>query len=73
VRSDTSNRRLADNLAYTIEWTYTHPIYGMRKSIEIATIFEGRGYFVDYTAATTNFSKFLPVAEMMIESFQKTK
>jgi hypothetical protein len=73
VKFDTSNRRLADNLAYTIEWTYTHPTYGMRKSIEIATIFEGRGYFVDYTAATTNFSKFLPVAEMMIESFQKTK
>jgi hypothetical protein len=73
IESDTSNRRLADNLAYTIVWTYTHPAYGMRKSIEIATILGSRGYFVDYTAATTNFSKFLPVAEKMIESFQKTK
>ena len=61
------------NLAYTIVWTYTHPTYGMRKSIEIATILGSRGYFVDYTAATANFSKFLPVAEKMIESFQKTK
>jgi hypothetical protein len=73
IESDTSNRRLADNLAYTVVWTYTHPTYGMRKSIEIATILGSRGYFVDYTAATTNFSKFLPVAEKMIESFQKTK
>jgi hypothetical protein len=73
IKSDISNRRLADNLAYTIVWTYNHPTYGMRKSIEIATILGSKGYFVDYTAATTNFSKFLPVAEKMIESFQKTK
>jgi hypothetical protein len=73
IESDTSNRRLADNLAYTVVWTYIHPTYGMRKSIEIATILGSRGYFVDYTADTTYFSKFLPVAEKMIESFQKTK
>ncbi|MFL6457095.1 MAG: hypothetical protein ACJ71G_09030 [Nitrososphaeraceae archaeon] len=73
IESDTNNRRLAGNLAYTIVWTYVHPTYGMRKSIEIATILGSRGYFVDYTAAATNFSEFLPVAEKMIESFQKTK
>lgn len=73
IESDTSNRRLADNLAYTVVWTYIHPTYGMRKSIEIATILGSRGYFVDYTAAKTDFSKFLPVAEKIIESFQKTK
>ncbi|MFL6383454.1 MAG: hypothetical protein ACJ712_00610 [Nitrososphaeraceae archaeon] len=73
IESDTNNKRLANNLAYTIVWTYTHPTYGMRKSIEIATILGSRGYFLDYTAATANFSKFLPVAEKMIESFQKTK
>jgi hypothetical protein len=73
IESDANNRRLADNLAYTIVWTYIHPTYGMRKSIEVATILGSRGYFVDYTADTTNFSKFLPVAEKMIESFQKTK
>jgi hypothetical protein len=73
IESDTGNRQLTNNLAYTIVWTYTHPTYGMRKSIEIATILGSRGYFVDYTAAAANFSKFLPVAEKMIESFQKTK
>ena len=73
IESDTNNRRLAGNLAYTVVWTYTNPSYGMRKSIEIATIIGSRAYFVDYTAATTNFSKYLPVAEKMIKSFQKTK
>ena len=71
IQSDTNNRRLAGNLAYTVVWTYANPSYGMRKSIEIATIIGSRGYFVDYTAATTNFSKYLP--DKMIESFQKTK
>jgi hypothetical protein len=73
IESDTNNRRLAGNLAYTVVWTYTNPSYGMRKSVEIATITGSRGYFVDYTASTTNFSKYLPVAEKMIESFQKTE
>jgi hypothetical protein len=73
IQSDTNTRRLANNSAYTVEWTYTHPTYGMRKSIEIATILESRGYFVDYTAATEDFSKFLPIVEKMIESFQKSK
>jgi hypothetical protein len=73
IESDTNSKRLANSSAYTIVWTYTHPTYGMRKSIEIATILGGRGYFVDYTAAGPNFSRFLSVAEKMIESFQKTK
>jgi hypothetical protein len=73
IESDSNNSRLAGNLAYSIVWTYTHPTYGMRKSIEIAAIMGSRAYFVDYTAATRNFSKYLPVAEKMIESFQKTR
>jgi len=73
IESDANSMRLSNSSAYTIVWTYTHPTYGMRKSIEIATILGGRGYFVDYTAAGPNFSKFLSVAEKMIESFQKMK
>jgi hypothetical protein len=73
IQSDTNTRRLANNSAYMIEWTYTHLTYGMRKSIEIATILGSTAYFVDYTAATEDFSKFLPTAEKMIESFQSIK
>jgi hypothetical protein len=73
IESDIKNSRLAGNLAYTVIWTYTNPYYGDRKSIEIATIIGNRGYFVDYTTGTTTFSKYLPIAEKMIDSFQKTK
>jgi hypothetical protein len=70
---NSTNNTLAGNRAYAVVWTYTHPMYGIRKSIEIATVIGSKGYFVDYTAADANFSKFLPVAEKMIKSFQKIK
>ena len=69
IASNTNNT-LAGNLAYTVVWTYTHPTYGIRKSIEIATIIGSKGYFVDYTAAVAKFSNYLPIAEKMIESFE---
>jgi hypothetical protein len=64
-----TNNSLASNRAYTVVWTYTHPTYGIRKSIEIATVIGGKGYFVDYTAAAAKFSNYLPTAKKMIESF----
>lgn len=72
IESNTNNS-LAGNLAYTIVWKYTHPAYGMRKSIEIATMIGNKGYFIDYTAATANFLNYLPIAEKMIKSFQIIK
>lgn len=68
-----ANNRLASHTAYTILWTYNNPIYGMRKSQEIATIIGSRGYFVDYTSAAANFSSYLPIAEEMIKSLQFIK
>jgi hypothetical protein len=65
-----TNNTLAGNLAYTIVWTYTHQTYGSRKSLEIATVIGGKGYFVDYTAATANFSNYLLDAQNMTKSFQ---
>ena len=66
-----TNSSLAGNRAYTVVWTYTHPTYGIRKSIEIATVIGGgKGYFVDYTAAVAKFSNYLPIAQKMIESFE---
>jgi hypothetical protein len=64
-----TNNSLAGNRAYTVVWTYTHPTYGIRKSIEIATVIGSKGYFVDYTAAAAKFSNYLPTAQEMIESF----
>lgn len=64
-----TNNSLAGNRAYTVVWVYTHPTYGIRKSIEIATVIGSKGYFVDYTAAAEEFSTYLPIAQKMIESF----
>lgn len=72
IRYDTNNS-LAGNRAYTVVWTYTHPTYGIRKSIEIATVIGDKGYFVDYTAAAAKFSNYLPIAQKMIESFEIIK
>jgi hypothetical protein len=68
-----TNNSLAGNHAYTVVWTYTHPTYGIRKSLEIATIIGSKGYFVDYTAAAAKFSDYLPTAQKMIESFEIIK
>jgi hypothetical protein len=68
-----TNNSLAGNRAYTVVWTYTHPTYGIRKSIEIATVIGGKGYFVDYTAAAAKFTNYLPIAQKMIGSFEIIK
>ena len=69
IKSDTNISTLAGNHAYTITWTYVHPEYGIRKSIEIASIIGNKGYFIDYTVAAARFNNYLPVVQKMINSF----
>jgi hypothetical protein len=73
IKSDTNTSILAGNHAYTIIWTYVHPRYGTRKSIEIATIIGNKGYFVDYTVADAKFNNYFPVVQKMINSFSSEK
>jgi hypothetical protein len=55
---------------YTIIWTYNHPTYGIRESIEFGGIVGGnKGFFIDYTTSATKFLKYLPITEKMITSF----
>jgi hypothetical protein len=45
--------------------------YGMRKLVEFGTVLDGsKGYFVDYAASTEKFSKYLPIAQDMKNSFK---
>ena len=70
IQSNVNNSAsiLGGNNVYTIIWTYNHPIYGIRKSIEFGTIMGGnKGLFVDYTASATTFLKYLPITENGIE------
>ena len=73
IKSDINTSVLAGNHAYTIIWTYVHPIYRMRESIEIASIIGNKGYFVDYTVADTKFNNYLPIIQKMINSFDLIK
>jgi len=42
----------------------------MRKLVEFGTVINGnKGYFVDYAASVDKFSKYLPVAQAMKNSF----
>ncbi|MFZ0510807.1 MAG: hypothetical protein WAM14_04305 [Candidatus Nitrosopolaris sp.] len=57
------------NNVYMIIWTYNHPTYGIRKSIELGTIVGGnKGFFIDYTTSARKFLKYLPTTEKMIAS-----
>jgi hypothetical protein len=69
--SASNNNTLAGFPAYEIIWTYKHPTYGMRKLVEFGTVVNGsKGYFVDYAASADKFSKYLPVARAMKNSFK---
>jgi hypothetical protein len=65
-----NNNTLAGFPAYEIVWTYKHPTYGMRKVVEFGTVVNGnKGYFVDYAASIDKFSKYMPIAQLMKNSF----
>jgi hypothetical protein len=43
----------------------------MRKLLELGTVVNGnKGYFVDYAASAEKFSKYLPIAQDMKDSFK---
>jgi hypothetical protein len=69
LTTTTSNSTLAGNhLTYKIIWTYTHPTYGIRKSIEVGTVIGNKGYFIDYTSNISKFSNYLQVVQKVISS-----
>jgi len=66
-----NNFSLGGYPAYEIVWTYKHPTYGMRKLLELGTVVNGgKGYFIDYAASIEKFSKYLPIAQDMKDSFK---
>jgi hypothetical protein len=50
-------------------WTYVHPEYRIRKSMEIATIIGNKGYFVEHSVADAKFNNYLPIVQKMTNSF----
>ena len=71
IEASATNNTLGGFPAYEIVWTYNHPTYGMRKLVEFGTVVNGnKGYFVDYAASVEKFSKYLPIAQVMKNSFK---
>ena len=44
-------------------------IYGQTKTMELVTIFQGVSYFFIYRAEISEYSKYLPAVQEMIQSF----
>ena len=46
-------------------------LFGLTRLVEFGTVVNGnKGYFVDYAASVEKFSKYLPIAQVMENSFK---
>jgi eukaryotic-like serine/threonine-protein kinase len=71
---DSDQTKLGNNLAERIVYTSTQVedgvAYAQLKTMEIVSIKGGTSYFFVYRADASNYLKYLPVVEKMIESFR---
>jgi eukaryotic-like serine/threonine-protein kinase len=71
---DSDQTKLGNNLAERIVYTSTQVedgvAYAQLKTMELVSIKGGASYFFVYRADASNYLKYLPVVEKMIESFR---
>ena len=60
---------LAGHNAYTVVFTYSDPIVGTAKAMEIWTMIGPKGYILSYHADSSDYTSYLPSIENMIHSF----
>jgi eukaryotic-like serine/threonine-protein kinase len=61
------------NPAHKIVYTYSNPIVGITKAMDILTIKSDKLYFLSYNADTVKYSRYLPIIQKVIDSFQIIK
>jgi eukaryotic-like serine/threonine-protein kinase len=61
------------NPAHKIVYTYSNPIVGITKAMDILTIKSDKLYFLSYNADSIKYSKYLPIIQKVIDSFQIIK
>ena len=61
------------NPAHKIVYTYSNPIVGITKAMDILTIKSDKLYFLSYNADSVKYSKYLPIIQKVIDSFQIIK
>ena len=70
-----SNRSttITSHIAYEVVYTYSDPIIGKAKAMEIWIVNGGKVYILSYHADATKYSKYLPTIRKMIDSFVTLK
>jgi hypothetical protein len=70
LSSNTGNFSLAGMPAYSLEATYTNADFGPQHLLEVGTIIDNKGYFIQYQADPPVYRTYFPIVERMIESFE---
>jgi serine/threonine-protein kinase len=65
--------KLAYNMAHKIVFTATDSIKHERKAMQIWTVKGDNAYLITYKAEPGQYSKYLPTIQKMVDSFQFTK
>ncbi|MGC2684233.1 MAG: hypothetical protein WA323_20415 [Candidatus Nitrosopolaris sp.] len=65
-----SNSSLAGHNAYAVVFTYSDPIVGTAKAMEIWAINGSKAYILSYHADSSDYTRYLPTIETMIKSFE---
>jgi hypothetical protein len=65
-----SNSSLAGNNAEVVVFTYSDPIVGTAKAMEIWAVNGSKGYIISYHADSGGYAIYLPTIETMINSFK---
>jgi eukaryotic-like serine/threonine-protein kinase len=70
-----SNRSttITSHIAYEVVYTYSDPIIGKAKAMEIWIVNGGKAYILSYHADSAKYSKYLPIILKMIGSFVTAK
>ena len=69
---ESTDFRLAGNLAHKIVFSATDSMKHERKAMQIWTIKGDKAYLITYKAEPMQYSKYLPTIQKMVESFQFT-
>jgi serine/threonine-protein kinase len=70
---ESTDFRLAGNMAYKIVFTATDSMKHERKAMQIWTVKGDKAYLITYKAEPEQYSKYLPTIQKMVDSFQFIK
>jgi eukaryotic-like serine/threonine-protein kinase len=65
-----SNSSMAGHNAYSVVFTYSDPIVGTGKAMEVWTMDGSKSYILSYHADSNGYGSYLPTIERMINSFE---